>query len=97
MTDKAPLFAGHLVHLSVTETILPEQTKLSLADMQEIGKGRIAQNLGEFLTKHFFKVEGKDDGSVVLSVACTMLVSTPPPGVAHTTIVFKEVPKGTKP
>lgn len=95
MRDKAPLFAGHLVHLIVTEQILPEQTRMSLADMQESGKGRIAQHLGEFLTKHFFKFEGKEDGSIILSVSCTMLISTPPPGVAHTTIVFKEVPKGT--
>jgi hypothetical protein len=94
---KQPAFAGHLIHLSILEKILPEQTSLSLADMQEIGKGRIAQKMGEFLTKHFFRVDGKADGSIELGVSLTLLVSKVPEGVAHTTIVFREVPKGTPP
>ena len=91
MSDQ--LFAGHLLHLNLSQQILPEQTKLSLVDMKEIATGRIATQMGEFLTKHFLKIEGREDGSIVLSVGCTILVSEVPKGLAHTTIVFKEVPK----
>lgn len=96
MSGKPQTFAGHLVHLCVKDLIPPEvatKTKLPLADLKALARSRIAEQMAKFINRHFITDRVQEDGSILVETKITALVPVVPDGLAHTSIVFQEVPK----
>jgi hypothetical protein len=92
VTDER-VFRGDLIHIGIANKIPLEQLKAFKGDeMTELGKLRIAEQMAKFLVKHFLSVEN-DGKDLTLDVRFTLLMSKAPPGLAKTTIVFREVPR----
>jgi hypothetical protein len=92
--DAPKFYAGHLIHLDVKDLIQPETAKaMPLDDLTEIARGRVSDTLARFIAKHFLVIKTQEDGSVLVQTRITALVSEVPEGLAHTTIMFREVPR----
>jgi len=93
VTDAEPqVFRGNLVHLTIEEKLLNAALKdsaLTTKDHIELQRGRIADQLAKFLTKHFLTVAGTVDG-VTIRLGITLMVPVVPTGLAHTKILFQE-------
>jgi hypothetical protein len=88
----AQTFKGNLVHLTIQEKLLNaalKDSKLTTKDMVELQRGRIADQLAKFLTKHFLTVTGTVEG-VEIRLMISLMMPVVPKGLAHTPIIFQE-------